>query len=66
MNCISHESPTITNFTWGPHGSGDIVKLLHLTGLLITIYRLMHSSVLHEVAEKNITLFSQQNKVRLK
>ncbi|TMS19824.1 Calcium-binding and coiled-coil domain-containing protein 1 [Larimichthys crocea] len=25
---------------------GDVVKLLHLTGLLITIYRLLHSSVL--------------------
>lgn len=50
-----------------PHGSRDIVKLLHLTVLLITIYRLMLSSVLHEVAEKkNITLFPKQNKVRWK
>ncbi|KAM7401968.1 hypothetical protein PAMP_017245 [Pampus punctatissimus] len=29
-----------------------IVKLLHLTGLLVTVDTLMHSSILHEVAEK--------------
>ncbi|XP_023279166.1 calcium-binding and coiled-coil domain-containing protein 1-like isoform X1 [Seriola lalandi dorsalis] len=51
LNCISHESASITNFTWGPHGSGEVVKLLHLTGLLITVYRLMHSSILHQIAE---------------
>lgn len=66
MNCMSQESTASP--TWGsPHGFRDVVKLLHLTGLLSTTCRLMHSSVLCEVAEKpSLYLFCRQDKVRKK
>ncbi|XP_019132265.2 calcium-binding and coiled-coil domain-containing protein 1-like isoform X3 [Larimichthys crocea] len=44
---------------------GDVVKLLHLTGLLITIYRLLHSSVLRKGGRKRHQLNLSAEKAQL-
>lgn len=61
MNCISHESVASLG---GLNGWGDVVKLLHLTGWLITIARLIQCSDLRQVAEKTPQSLLQQCTVR--
>lgn len=65
VNTISHKSTVALMSLGSPAGSGDVVKPLHLTGLLITIHRLMHSASPTDVGgKKKSHLLFQQNKVR--
>lgn len=65
VNAISHKSPVALMSLGSPAGSGDVVKPLRLTGLLITIHGLMHGASPTDVGgEKRSLLLFQQNKVR--